>query len=469
MTVSTEAEDLGQVPEPGSAGSADGLSSATPIQAPLGTKDVLWPESARWEALIALFRSIVTRAGFGLLVSPAFEDVRLFRRGIGDENEVVGKEMYEFADRSGRRLALRPEGTASVVRAYVQHRPPTPWKAWYATQAFRYERPQAGRYRQHHQLGVEAVGVADPEMDLEVIELAHQLYRSVGLSRVTLRLNTMGCSLCRPAFIEALLAYLSSRSGQLCGAHADTFAANPLRVLDCKKDECRAVTSEAPRLAGLLCDECSAHFASVRDGLDALGIEYLLDERLVRGFDYYTRTTFEFQAESLTSAQSAIGGGGRYDGLVEAIGGPPTPAVGFGVGIERLLLACDAEGCFEVPGPAPQVFVVDLTGGKLARDIARELRREGLRVSRSYENRSMRSQLRQADRSGATLAVIVGPEEAAGSSATLRELRQPSHQPSRQPSRQESVSRSELADRVLELLGNATTDVLDVTAGEGMP
>jgi histidyl-tRNA synthetase len=345
------------------------------------------------------------------------------RRGIGEGSDVVGKEMYEFEDRGGRTLALRPEGTAPVVRAFIQHRPPLPWKAWYATPAFRYERPQAGRYRQHHQLGVEALGPEDPDLDVEVVSLADGLFRSIGLGDFALSLNSMGDAACRPGYLDALRAFLREREDQLCPEHVGRLTANPLRVLDCKRPECRAATAAAPKFVDYLCDACSGHFARVRDGLDSLGIPYVLDHRLVRGFDYYTRTTFEFSSEALESAQNGIGGGGRYDGLVEMLGGPPTPGIGFGIGIERLLLACDAEQVFPVDPPALDAFVVDVTGGEAARDLSAELRRAGLRADRAFDARSMKAQLKSADRSGAKVAVIVGPDEVAAGEVTLRPLR----------------------------------------------
>jgi histidyl-tRNA synthetase len=397
---------------------------SVPLRAPAGTHDVLWPESARWERLVAEFARRAQLAGFGLVVNPMFEDVALFRRGIGGESDVVRKEMYEFADRGGREVALRPEGTASVVRAFVQHHPPVPWKAWYVTPAFRYERPQAGRYKQHHQLGVEVLGTEDPDVDAEVIVLAADLYRWLGLTRVDLALNSMGCAECRPAYVAALVDYLGEHAAELCDEHRERFAVNPLRVLDCKRPECRAVTEGAPRLTDYLGEECAAHFARVREGLDEMGVTYRLEPRLVRGLDYYTRTTFEFAATSLSAAQNAIGGGGRYDGLAETIGGPPSPGIGFGIGIERLLLACDAEEVFPVDPPRPDAFVVDVTGGDAARTLCAELRRAGLGAVRAYDGRSLKAQLKQADRSGASYALIVGPEELTRGVVTARPLRE---------------------------------------------
>ncbi|MGH9087505.1 MAG: histidine--tRNA ligase [Acidimicrobiales bacterium] len=392
-------------------------------RAPTGTRDVLWPESWRWQTVVARFAEQVERAGFGLVQSPMFEYASVFRRGIGEGSEVVGKEMYEFSDRDGKVLALRPEGTASVVRAYVQHHPVLPWKAWYVTPAFRHERPQAGRYRQHHQVGVEALGPADPDLDVEVVALADGFFCSLGLRAYALKVGSMGDGNCRPAYVEELRHYLAPRRDQLCDEHRERVDTNPLRVLDCKRKECRDATEEAPRLVDRLCEPCAAHFARVRAGLDALGIAYRVDHRLVRGFDYYTRTTFEFASDAIDAAQNGIGGGGRYDGLVEMLGGDPTPGIGFGIGIERVLLACDGERVLPAAPPPPDAFVVDVAGGAAARDLTAELRRAGLRADRAFDGRSMRAQMKLADRSGAAVALLVGEREAAEGTVTLRPLR----------------------------------------------
>ena len=392
-------------------------------RAPTGTHDILWPESWRWEGLVAAFADEAERAGYGLLQSPMFEYAEVFRRGIGEASEVVGKEMYEFPDRDGQVLALRPEGTASVVRAYVEHHPVPPFKAWYVTPAFRHERPQAGRYRQHHQVGVEAIGAADPDLDVEVVALADGFYRRLGLSDFTLKVNSMGDEACRPAYVERLGEVLAGRRELLCDEHRARLEANPLRVLDCKRDGCRAATADVPRLVDSLCDPCAAHFARVGEGLASLGVPWELDHRLVRGFDYYTRTTFEFASGAIEAAQNAIGGGGRYDGLVEMLGGPPTPGIGFGIGIERVLIACDKEGVFPADPPPPDAFVVDVAGGSSARDLTAALRRAGLRADRAFDGRSMKAQMKLADRSGAAVALIVGPGELAGGTVTVRPLR----------------------------------------------
>jgi histidyl-tRNA synthetase len=425
------------------------------VRAPKGTRDVLWPESARWERLVVTFAAEAQRAGFGLVLNPMFEEARVFRRGIGEDSDVVGKEMYEFEDRGGRLLALRPEGTASVVRAFVEHRPPLPWKAWYVTPAFRYERAQAGRYRQHHQVGVEALGTDDPDLDVEVVALAAGFLGVLGLTRLDLAVNSMGCRECRPAYLKALVEYLREHRAELCDEHRDRFERNPLRVLDCKQPQCRAVTEGAPRIVDFLDDACAEHFARVREGLDALGIAHRLEPRLVRGFDYYTRTTFEFAAEALQAAQNAVCGGGRYDGLVEQLGGPPTPGIGFGLGIERVLLACDAEGAFPNDAPRLAAFVVDVTGGEAARDLVAELRRAGLAAGRAYDDRSLKAQLKQADRSGAEVALIVGSDELAAGTVTIRPLRADGGAEGGEPEwdRQRSVPRGEVVAAVRAAVG----------------
>jgi histidyl-tRNA synthetase len=422
---------------------ADEETETPVLRAPAGTHDVLWPESSRWESLLALFAARARQAGFGLTITPMFEDARLFHRGIGDDSDVVNKEMYEFSDRGGRALALRPEGTAPVVRAFAQHHPATPWKAWYATPAFRYERPQAGRYRQHHQLGVEVLGTEDPDLDVEVIALAAGFYAELGLRRIDLAVNSMGCADDRPVYVAALKAFLAGHADELCDEHRERYVTHPLRVLDCKRPQCRAVTDGAPRLIDFLDEACATHFGRVRAGLDAVGISYRIEPRLVRGLDYYTRTTFEFAGLALDAAQNAVGGGGRYDGLVEAVGGPPTAGIGFGIGIERLLLACDAEGTFATDPVPADAFVVDLTGGEAARDVVDELRRAGLTALRAYDGRSTKSQMKQADKSGARFAVIIGDEELVAGVVTLKPLRQAGEQ--------ETVARPDLVGRLSAL------------------
>lgn len=391
------------------------------FQAPKGTQDVLPPESARWEALLGTYAQVVERAGYGLVQSPLFEDLRVFQRD-SEGADAVRKEMYDFVDKGGHHVALRPEGTASVVRAFVQHRPPTPWKVWYATPAFRYERAQAGRYRQHHQVGLEVLGSADPDVDVEVIALGAELLAALGLKQVELLLNTMGTSEDRLRYVGVLQAWLRERVGDLDEDDRAKVEVHPMRVLDSKRRATRQVTAEAPAIADHLSPESRTHFERVTGGLDAMGIAYTSSPRLVRGFDYYTHTTFEFVPTLVDNAQATILGGGRYDGLVEELGGPPTAGIGFGSGIERLLIACDAEGVFAAPATAIDVFVVDVTGGSEARDLTAQLRAAGIRCDRAFDQRAMRAQMKAADRSGAPYAVIIGEQELADQVVTVRPL-----------------------------------------------
>jgi histidyl-tRNA synthetase len=406
----------------GSDAPADGPAE-TVARTPKGMHDIVWPESSRWERLVARFATLVEGAGYGLAVTPVLEHVGIFNRGIGEGSDVVGKEMYTFADRDGQIMALRPEGTAPIVRAYVQHHPVPPWKAWYVAPSFRHENPQHGRYRQHFQLGVEALGPSDADLDVEVIVMAFEFITSLGLRQVTLKLHSMGDGDCRPEYVELMRAFLAERRDQLCLPHQKRFDLNPLRVLDCKTPECEDATEGAPRFVDNLCGPCTAHFARVQAGLDALDVLYTIDHRLVRGFDYYTRTTFEFASAAIDAAQNALGGGGRYNGLVEMLGGPPTPGIGFGLGIERILIACDAEGVFPTEPPPLHAYVIDLTGGESAVLLTTELRRAGLRVDRGFDNRSMKSQIKSANRSGALVALVIGDKELVEGTVGLKELR----------------------------------------------
>ena len=413
------------------------------FQAPKGTRDILPPESGRWQALVALFAEVVGRAGYGLVQSPMFEDIGVFQR-LGEGTEVVRKEMYDFHDKGDRHLALRPEGTASVVRAFNQHRPTVPWKVWYLTPCFRYEEPQAGRFRQHHQVGAEAIGSPDPDLDVEVIALQHDFYRALGLDSLTLRLNSMGSPGDRQAYAERLAVWLGQRLDDLDEADRANAADHPLRVLDSKRERTMAVVADAPLITDGLSDDAAAHFERVQAGLNALGVAYEIDPRLVRGLDYYTHSTWEFAAGALTSAQNAVGGGGRYDGLAESLGGKPTPGVGFGAGIERILLAADAEDALTEASGAVDVFVVDVTGGDAGRDLTFELRRAGIAADRAFDARSMKAQMKVADRSGAQLALLVGDDELESGTVTLRDLRSGAGQT--------ALPRSEVVAEVVEKL-----------------
>jgi histidyl-tRNA synthetase len=395
------------------------------FRAPTGTRDVLPPESDRWMALIATFAERASRFGFDLVVTPIFEHLEVFQR-VGESTDVVRKEMYEFEDKGGRRLALRPEGTAAVVRAFVQHHPPIPWKVWYLAPHFRYERPQKGRYRQHWQVGVEALGIDDPDVDVEVIALADGFYRALGLERFTLSVNSMGDPASRASYVEKLSAYLLDHADAFGPDFRERVEQNPLRVLDSKRDDWQDVVEHAPQITEHLSDESRAHFERVQVGLDRLGIRYELAPRLVRGFDYYTSTTFEFLPDLVDAAQTSIGGGGRYDQLAEQLGGAPTPGIGFGMGIERLLIACDAEGAFSTPTPRVDAFVVNGLGPGGDTEVAglvAVLRENGLRIERAYGDRSVKAQWKAADRSHAVYGVMLGRAEAERNAAAVKDLR----------------------------------------------
>ena len=392
------------------------------FRAPKGTRDILWPDSSRWRSLVDVFADVVSSAGYLEVIPPMFEHVEVFQR-LGQATDVVRKEMYSFEDRGGRKIALRPEQTASVVRAFAEHRPAVPWKAWYAGPNFRYERAQKGRFRQFDQVGVEVLGPEDAHVDAEVIALAWQFYERLGLRQVTLAVNSLGSTGDRARYVEALRAHFSADLGALSEESRTTLVANPLRVLDSRREADAELVAAAPSMLDHLSDDAAEHFGRVTGALGALGVPFTVSPRLVRGLDYYVRTTFEFAAEALDAAQNAVGGGGRYDGLAEDLGAPATPGVGFALGVDRTLLACDAEGVFDAPTSAIDVFVVDTTGGDRAVVLTDDLRNAGLRADRAWDDRSMKAQMKAADRSGAAMAVIVGDDELAAGTVTVRDLR----------------------------------------------
>jgi histidyl-tRNA synthetase len=390
---------------------------------PRGTEDVLPEAAARWQALEATARAVCRLYGFGEIRTPTFEHSELFHR-LGESTDVVQKETYDFVDRGGRRLTLRPEGTAAVVRALLENhldKGPLPVKLYYLNYAaFRYERPEAGRLREHHQFGCEVFGAADAAADAELIALVATFLRRLGLEGWQVRVNSIGDPACRPRFREALLAYYRPLRQDLCDDCQRRLEQNPLRLLDCKRDV-EAVRG-APSSLDYLCEGCADHFAALRRYLDDLGVPYQVDPRLVRGFDYYTRTVFEFVHGAL-GAQNSILGGGRYDGLVAALGGPSLPAVGFAVGMERLLLAAQAAGR-PLPGPEPLDVFVAAAGEPARRGallLCESLRRAGLAAGFDAVGRSLKAQLRQAARE-ARFAAILGEAEEARGMVALRDL-----------------------------------------------
>jgi histidyl-tRNA synthetase len=381
------------------------------LQAPRGTFDVLPEEAERRRELVRIAEELLGRAGYGAFDAPIFEDTELFARGVGEATDIVQKEMFTFEDKGGRSLTLRPEGTAGVCRAYVErgmHKLPQPVKLWYWGPFFRHEAPQAGRYRQFAQIGAEAVGSDAPSLDAELILLLAELLERAGSRAVRLRLSSLGSVETRRAYADELRAYLRSRGSELSDDVRARLDANPLRAFDSDHPGTRAVIAEAPKLLDRLEGDDAQHFDEVRALLDDAGLAYELDPGLVRGLDYYTRTVFEFTSDEL-GAQSGLGGGGRYDGLVEALGGPPTPAVGWAAGIERILLASDVG-----PREASRPVFVALADGAAARDafrVVRSLQAAGLSAQMEQAGRSLKGQLKHADRLGARSVVIVGDGE----------------------------------------------------------
>ncbi len=379
------------------------------------------PDAARWRSFNAIFADTVEAAGYGCIIPPIFEDAAVFHR-IGEATDVVAKEMYDFDDKGGRHVSLRPEQTASVCRAFAQHRPTTPWKVWYTGPNFRYEKAQAGRYRQFDQVGIEALGVNDSDLDVEVISLAWKFYQRLGLSGVQLVINSLGDEGDRAKYVDALRQYLQSNQDALTPEARQTLDRNPLRVLDSKRHADIEVIAGAPTIKSFLSIEANNHFEKVLNGLRMLEIPFHQNEYLVRGLDYYRRTTFEFVSTALESAQNAIGGGGRYDGLVQTLGGPDTPGIGFALGLDRTLLACDAEGVFGAPKSSVDVFVVDVIDGRQALVVTNRIQDAGYSADRAFDARSMKAQMKSADRSGARFAVIIASEEFESNNCIIRDM-----------------------------------------------
>jgi histidyl-tRNA synthetase len=385
------------------------------FQAPRGTHDVL-PGDATWWHLVRTMEDVTRLYGWRRIQTPGFEDTGLFARTAGEASDVVHKEMYNFSDRSDRPLTLRPEATAPICRAYVEHgmhREPQPVKAYTIAPMYRYGAPGKGRYREHYQLSVEAIGSTDPALDAEIVQLYHELLRRLGVTQWTLLLNSIGDENCRPQYVAKLNEWLDAHEGLLDDDARHKRATSPLQVFDVKNPVLRAALADAPTIGESLCDDCRAHFDAVRRHLDLYGVPYTLDPTLVRGLDYYSRTTFEFVAP-FDNANSSICGGGRYDGLVEEIGGPTTPAIGFGAGLERLVLALELEG---IVADVPQLDVFLVVGDEAPRDrvlaALADLRRAGVSADADYAGRSLKGQMTQAGRTHALTVVIVRAADAA--------------------------------------------------------
>jgi histidyl-tRNA synthetase len=391
-----------------------------------GTQDILPGDQPYWRYVIDRAHYIAQLYGFEQITSPLIEATELFVRGVGEGTDIVDKEMYSFQDRGGDDISLRPEFTAGVVRAFIQHGMhtlPQPVKLYSVGPIFRYERPQAGRYRQHTQFNIEAFGGQDPALDAEVMEVARHLYADLGFSGLAFQINSTGCPECRPTYVSLLVDYYHRHEDQICDDCKRRLERNPLRVLDCKSKMCQPVIAGAPHFADHLCDECATHFETLQHYLDLLGRPFTVNHRLVRGMDYYTKTVFEVWAQGI-GAQAAVCGGGRYDGLIELLGGPPTPGIGFGSGVERIILAMKAQGVQVPELPRPRVLIASL--GDRAKTVAvrlsADLRAADVAATIAFGDRSLRSQLREADKQSVRYALIIGEDEIRQSQVAVRDM-----------------------------------------------
>ncbi|MDR0930153.1 MAG: histidine--tRNA ligase [Clostridiales bacterium] len=394
------------------------------IQAPRGTKDVKPEESYKWRYVEDKFILCAQTFGYNEIRTPVFENTELFSRGIGDTTDVVQKEMYTFNDKGGRSITLRPEGTAGSIRSYIEnnlHASGAPTKLCYIASCYRYEKPQAGRLREFHQLGIELLGSNEPEADIEVIMLAKHFLESVGLTNLSVNVNSIGCPKCKPKYNQALKDYFADKD--ICELCCERLDKNPMRVLDCKVDKCKEIAKGAPVMIDYLCDECQQHFNRVTDALKTNNIDYKIDTSIVRGLDYYTKTVFEFIAQGI-GAQSTVCGGGRYDGLIEEMGGKPTGAVGFGLGVERLLLCLDKYEVDIPHAPTCDLFVANI-GDKAydkAMEIATNLRKKGMTIETDLLKRSVKAQMKYASKIGAKYSIVIGDTEVESGRGMLKNM-----------------------------------------------
>lgn len=391
-----------------------------------GTKDVLPSEVYKNQYIEATCLTVAENFGYKEMRTPVFEHTELFQRGVGDTTDVVQKEMYTFDDKGGRSITLRPEGTAGAARSFLENglsNGALPQKICYLTSCYRYEKPQAGRLREFHQFGIECFGATSPLADAEMIALAKQIFDELGVKDLHLELNSIGCPTCRAEYHKALKEYFASRVDELCDTCRDRLDRNPMRILDCKSPVCSEIAKDAPVVLDYLCDECKEHFEKTKSYLDAMNIEYIVNPQIVRGLDYYTKTVFEFVADSI-GAQGTVCGGGRYDGLIEELGGQHTPSLGFAMGLERLQLVMEAQGC-EFPEPSrPDLFIVAM-GDKAtlkAVEIAKDMRDEGYSVVYDLNGRSLRAQMKYADKINAKYNVVIGDNEVDTKSAVLKDM-----------------------------------------------
>ena len=405
---------------------------ANKIQKPRGTMDIFPEDVALWHKIEEKARDVSKRFGFGEIRTPTFEELALFKRGVGEVTDVVQKEMYAFTDKENRVFALRPEGTASVVRAIIENGKTSdamPLKYYYLINCFRYEKPQAGRSREFFQFGTEMFGAASPSADATVISLAHTLLTELGIKNVKLHINSIGCPNCRPLYRQALVDYFAKNEEQLCDTCKERLKTNPLRVLDCKSPICSAIAKDAPNTVDYLCDDCDKHFSELKTYLDAMGIEYTVDTRIVRGLDYYTKTVFEFICEGI-GAQSTVCGGGRYDGLMSQLGGPALPGIGFGMGLTRVILAMKESGCADIEEDKPVLYIAPLGSGAVAKalSIVSKLRAKGIYAECDICARSLKAQMKYADKIGAEYTLILGDSELECGRAQLKNMKKSEQQ-----------------------------------------
>ncbi len=396
------------------------------ISIPKGTKDMLPQDAYKWHYVESVARSTAAKFGFKEIRTPMFEHTELFLRGVGETTDIVTKEMYTFEDKGGRSMTLRPEGTAGVARCFIENgffQGIMPMKAYYIASVFRYEKPQNGRLREHHQFGVECYGSDSPSADAEVIALAHSFLSEVGLDSLELNINSIGCPKCRAEYNAALKAYIGENLQNMCGQCRQRFDKNPLRILDCKEEACKAITAKAPKITDYLCEDCNAHFEKVQNLLSKQGITYKVNPGIVRGLDYYTRTVFEFVSTDI-GAQGTVCGGGRYNNLVEEVGGKPTPAVGFGLGLERLLLVLENLNKLNACEEHTDMYVLPIgeNAKEYALSLVSKLRSEGISAETDIMDRGIKAQMKYADKSGARYVVALGDDEIASGTIKLKNM-----------------------------------------------
>lgn len=396
------------------------------INIPKGTKDVLPQESYKWHYIENTIRDVAKSFCINEIRTPTFEHTELFLRGVGDTTDIVNKEMYTFEDKGKRSITLKPEGTAGVARAFIENSlygNAQPTKMYYFTPVFRYEKPQAGRLREHHQFGIEYYGSASAQADIEIMLVAKSIFDKFGVGSLVLNINSIGCEKCRKDYNNALKEYLSARLDELCPTCRERFEKNPLRILDCKEEKCKAITAQAPTVLEYLCDDCKSHHEQVVQGLQKLNIDFVVNPHIVRGLDYYTRTVFEFVSNNI-GAQGTVCGGGRYNNLVEEIGGKPTPAAGFGMGLERLLMILDALGLSQGTPYCPDVYIAPVCEVAVAETlvIATKLREMGLSVDSDIMGRSFKAQLKYANKINARYLIILGEDEMAQNKANIKNM-----------------------------------------------